>query len=478
MKNSRLHELLSKLSASELTALGKYLNSPFFNQRTDVRVLFEYYKTHKDSHSGRALDDQAVWEALFPEEAYNEKQYRYLRSFLHRAIQDFLVHRDVANLSELAYFTRLTRLLRQRGLEQQAGTALKKAGKALHLSPLRNIDFCEEAYQYHAQRYESEARQRRAAASSFQDMAEASDMHFVANKLRQGCTAHVYRAITEADYKLEMLAESLALVERKGWQQIPAIGLYYYAYRALTESDARHWFEQFRTAMNHHFQQFTRAEMRDLYTLAVNYCIRQINTRQEKTQQALFLQQVFEIYQEGLDKGVFMEEGVLSRFTYNNIANAGMGLKAFEWVESFLNSYRKALEPAHQESAYAFNLASLHFRRSNYGEVLKLLTQTEFQDLLHQLDARRMLLRSYYELDELTALDSLLDSFHIFLRRRRDIGYLRQNYLNLIRLTRKLLQTPAHDKGSLASLKQEVLSCKSLAERDWLLEKLEPSASG
>ena len=80
-----------------------------------------------------------------------------------------------------------------------------------------------------------------------------------------------------------------------------------------------------------------------------------------------------------------------------------------------------------------------------------------------------MLLRIYYDLGESDALDSLLDSFSIFLRRRRDIGYLRQNYLNLIRFTKKLLQIPKEDKVARAKLRVEIEGAKALAEREWLL---------
>jgi len=159
-------------------------------------------------------------------------------------------------------------------------------------------------------------------------------------------------------------------------------------------------------------------------------------------------------------------------FTYNNIANAGLGLKAFDWVEAFLTKYKDLLEPRHRESAYLFNLASLHFRKPDYGRAMELLTQAEFDDVLHNLDARRMLLRIYFDLGEVAALDSLLDSFTIFLRRRRDVGYLRQHYLNLIRFTKKLLQTPASERAAREKLRSEITDCKALAEREWLLGKL------
>jgi hypothetical protein len=473
MENARPFHLLRTFSAAEYTAFGKYLRSPFFNHREDILRLFEYYFEKKEAKRAGVFDKEKVFAAVFPGEQLDEKKLNYTLSFLYQAAQDFLVFNDLTAEGETEIKRRLSKILRTRGLVDQAETALKKAEDALAAGPYRDLRYHRQAHLLYLERFESEARQRRSAVRSFQEMIEESDLHFVAGKLRQGCSAHMYQAVSEAHFHIELLPEALALVERRQWQTIPAVGVYYFAWRALTEADSQPWFERLREAMHLHFRYFTKAEMRDVYTLAVNYCIRQINTKQGEGRQAFYLRQVFDIYQEGIENELFTENGVLSRFTYKNIVNAGLGLKAFDWVEDFLKKYKEALDPKHRESAYVYNLANLHFRRSDYGAVLTLLTQTDFDDVLHQLDARRMILRSYYELGEFSALDSLLDSFQTFLRRRRDVGYLRQNYLNLIRLTKKLLQLPAGDLAARERLRAEVEGVKALAEREWLLSKLE-----
>lgn len=48
------------------------------------------------------------------------------------------------------------------------------------------------------------------------------------------------------------------------------------------------------------------------------------------------------------------------------------------------------------------------------------LLQVAFKDVLNNLDARRMLLKSYFELGEYNALDSLLDSFSRYIHRQNE----------------------------------------------------------
>ncbi|MBI1228203.1 MAG: hypothetical protein GC192_23415 [Bacteroidetes bacterium] len=472
MQDSRLLELLRTLTPAELTALGKFLRSPYHNLREDVVLLFDYFFEKKESKKADVFAKQTVFKAIFQNENYDEKRLAYAISFLYQLGQNFLVINELEAENDAAFQLRLAKSLRKRGLERHYETTLKKAEDALETQPHRHLDYHYLSHLLHLERYESGARERRTASRHFQELADAGDLFFIANKLRQSCTALMHKAVSEANLRLELLDEVLMQVERQNLTQIPAVGVWYFGYRALSEAEPKAWFGQLREAMRQCVGQFPKAEMREVSTLAVNCCIRQINTRREEGDQAFWLGQVFEIYKEGLDNQMFIENGVLSRFTYNNIANAGLGLKAFDWVEGFLTKYKDLLEPRHREAAYLFNLASLHFRKPDYDRALELLTRAEFDDTLHNLDARRMLLRIYFDRSEVAALDSLLDSFTIFLRRRRDVGYLRQNYLNLIRFTRKLLQTPAQNKAAMEKLRSEINDCKALAEREWLLGRL------
>ncbi|NUO03453.1 MAG: hypothetical protein HUU01_22805, partial [Saprospiraceae bacterium] len=145
----------------------------------------------------------------------------------------------------------------------------------------------------------------------------------------------------------------------------------------------------------------------------------------------------------------------------------------WDWAAGFLETFKLRLPETERENTYRFNLANLYFRKKDYARAMDLLRHVEFRDKLHNLDARRMLLRMYFETGETDALESLLDSFETYIRRQKDLGYHGENYLNLIRLTRKLLQTPVGEKLTRKKLTTEIVATKALAEREWLLEKIQ-----
>ena len=78
-------------------------------------------------------------------------------------------------------------------------------------------------------------------------------------------------------------------------------------------------------------------------------------------------------------------------------------------------------------------------------------------------------LREIDDLDEMDALLSHIDSFKIFLKRQKNIGYHGVNYLNLINYTSKIIKTNGNKK-SLEKIKTDIMNEKNVAEKEWLLE--------
>ena len=81
-------------------------------------------------------------------------------------------------------------------------------------------------------------------------------------------------------------------------------------------------------------------------------------------------------------------------------------------------------------------------------------------------------LRSYYELEEWEVLLSFLNSFSIYLKPHKELGYHQITNLNLIKYTRKMVNQHL-GKGNFDRqyLAQEAAKEGAAAELSWLLEK-------
>ena len=100
------------------------------------------------------------------------------------------------------------------------------------------------------------------------------------------------------------------------------------------------------------------------------------------------------------------------------------------------------------------------------------LLRMEYDDVLQNLVAKTMLCKIYYELDETDALENQLDSIQIYLRRKKVLGYHKDNYSAIVRFMRKLLAVNPNDVSEKEKLRRDIEQTPTLTEREWFLKRL------
>ena len=145
-----------------------------------------------------------------------------------------------------------------------------------------------------------------------------------------------------------------------------------------------------------------------MYLFAINFFIRKLNQGGKKISH-----EILDLYKDGLEANYFLENGMLSRFTFNNIVAAGIFTEEFDWLEKFIETYSEKLETEYRDSTVSFNLARLEYKRENYGKAMLHLQKVDSKDLVNNLISKTLLMRIYYELEEYDSLFSHLDSFQV-----------------------------------------------------------------
>jgi hypothetical protein len=206
-------------------------------------------------------------------------------------------------------------------------------------------------------------------------------------------------------------------------------------------------------------------ERRNLFLLAINYGIRQLNASRPE-----FDRPVLDLYRTALDGGLLLENGQLSRFAFNNIVAIAVRIGETAWVEDFILNNKNALERSHRNATASLALARLEYARRNHGEALLHLQRSDFKDTINNLIAKTLQLKIYYETGEFEVLEAHLRNMKNYIRRQRSIGYHRDNYLNIIRFTQALVEVNPFDKKERQALRSAIENEERLTEREWLLE--------
>ena len=115
----------------------------------------------------------------------------------------------------------------------------------------------------------------------------------------------------------------------------------------------------------------------------------------------------------------------------------------------------------------------LYFYKKDYQRVIEQLSKVEYEDFTYNLNSKTLLMASYYELDEFDALNSLLDTFRLYVQRNKKLTKGKgSHYQNTIALVRKLMKIKLGDTKQIEKLTSEVESTQGVVSKNWILEKL------
>lgn len=462
MEKSRLVQLLRSFTRPEQRDFRRFLQSPFFSRRPETALLYELLEKHL-KEGKPAPEKEEAFAAVFPGEPFDDHRLRMLMSQLFQLAGQFLTVKDFLD-DEAQSLLRLGQVFRKRKLPGLFAQASAELHAALEKQPFRNPDFYQNKYLASLEKYRNAYDLRQVESLELKSISNELDTAYLSRKLWQACFLLSHEAVTNASYDFGLLDEALRHAEQAGLLQTPAIAIFYHCYRALTNPASPVFFQNFKSLLLEHGGLFPAEEMRDLYILAINFCIRRYNAGSQA-----FLRDQFDFYKDGLRQGYFLTDGELSRYTYQNAVTSGLVMREFDWVDGFIHDYRNKLAAPYQESVFSFNLARLAYERRQHGNALALLQKAEYKDLLLTLAAKTLQLKIYFELDEHDLLEAHLSAFKTFLLRKKELGYHRDNYLHTIFFTRKLLETNPFDKEARAALRAEIAAANSTGEKEWLL---------
>lgn len=468
MTNSHLILVLRTLSKREVREFRKWLQSPMHNQREDVVQLFEYLMSGRHLQEDKFLQKERVFARIFPKTAYDDAQIRQTMHFLLKGLEAYLIYQELQS-DEVRSSMALASVYRKRKIDRAFQKAIKVVEAQQENAPYRNEQYLRNEYLLEIEKYKFQEGKKRTTEMNLQEVSDALDTTFIADKLRQTCLMLAHQAVYKAQYKVGLLNEVVSYIKKEHIQNIPAIAPYYYIYKAITDESSKQYFENLRQEIQRHKDAFPQSELRDIYLMAINYCIRQANNLNDSE----FTREAYQLYRQGLENKILLENGVVSPFTFRNAVGAALRLKEYDWAEAFIHEYKDALPTNYRESFFLHSLARLNFEKGDYDSAMTLLSKTDFDDTLINLNAKSMLLKIYYELDEFDALESLLESMRAYIKRKQLMGAYKANYQNFIRLTRKLVRVNPYEQEETLKLKAEIESASPLTEKDWLLQQID-----
>ncbi len=464
----RLEELYRILTEAEKREISRYLNASYFNRQRPLELLHRYFTS---TAAREGYDKHLAWKAAFEGQAFNEKKFRYLVSDLIAAIEDFIYTTNMLKqrpgyvqlLND--FFTTREAVLNKSSLENWVKS--KKSGNEQLVSPQYYLEdyygaeLLEDLYSASRKNYS------RYIAENRKGQAGGLDAFYVIEKLRQMCQVANDNNVFGFNMKCYYQPQVLQMLTAKGIKDNLLVQAYYSVYELLTRKEESSFY-RLKKLIQQHGYDIDYSNMAGIFTYARNFCISRVNAGQSN-----FFNELFDLYEEGLEKGILLVNGEINEQNYKNIVTTALRTRQYEWANDFINDYRYKLNKKVRDNAFNYNMANYLFHITKYDKVPQYLQKVQLADLFYGLDARSLMIKCYYETDEKEAFMNAYQSFRIFVQRRKNVSEQhRRNYLNFLRFAKLLMNLRPRNKAAVTKLAEQINSAKAIADKSWLVEKV------
>jgi len=476
MKDTKAYIALESLTVYELNRFGKFINSPYFNINDKLITLFHtlYDEIRSSKASKTSLEKASVWKPLYGKANFDDVRFRKLCSDLLKLIERFLSQEQFDN-NPLHRANYLSKAVSSKNLEKLYSSSISTVRRLSKQQLEKTASFY--YYQYQIEKnlfnlsseFEKKTKNRSdTSIINISDIAHNLDVFYLAEKIKYQCSLLAYKNIFKNDEEVLFIEDILKQIKIMDYESIPPIAIYYQIYLTLTEQENEGHFQNLKILIDKYLSIFPFDEAKDIYESALNYCVAKVNRGRSN-----YFQEIFELYEYGIENKVILTNGELSPTSFRNISITALRLGYFDWTEDFIFKNQKLLNPKYRENAVTFNLARLNIYRKDYNKVIDYLREVTFEDIFYELSSRAIQVVAYYELDEIEALSAYLSSFKTFLRRHTKIPEgRRNNYKKMIAFTQKLIKLAPHMTKEIKKLEEEIQDSENFSDKKWILEKL------
>ncbi len=477
MLSHKLQTLFQTFEPYDWQGFKKFIASPFVNENESIISLFEMIHATNQSISGSSvhelpLSKEETWKKLFGSQPYDDVKIRRLASDLTQHILDYLAFKEFKKDAVSNQVFRL-KAINKPSLTKHFRGVLRKTRHLLEKGGDQDADFFLNQHFIERQCHEllEQSEDKKNDLSNLKSADYFLDCFYITSKLKNYCDTLGYRIMLSLDVDLPLMPGFLDYISSTPYIKEPIIQAYYLVIEMnISDSqDKDQYYFKLKEHLNTCSEKINKKELKTLYYYVMNYCIYvKINNGVES-----FYWELFDVYKNMLKEGIIFEKEILHPYHYKNIIVIGLHLKELNWVEDFIREYTEYLPKPDQENALTYNLAELHFHKKEYSKVLELLREVEYQDVVYALGSKVLLLRTYYESGEWLALDSLLESFRIYLRRNKVISKEKKSqYLNFLKYLKKIVQVNPNNQKSCEAIQSQIKQNSKVAMKKWLLEKL------
>ena len=478
MKKIKLFQLLGTFTDVELRALDKFLQSPYFNTSETIIQYWKCLRRYEPNYYSSKLTDEKVFKKLFPEEEYEEKKLRQLRSRLLKLVEDFLAIEQFKK-EKFAYKKRIADAYLEKEIKEEAEKGYRKLIKGLgseaYMTPLdwhRKMQLSHQLYFNHLHVKDATyPKDLLACTEALGSYYEQQRLFYTAEwiALKQMYQHSLPEMVVDIlnEIKVSSVVQKRGVLNKLSYNIIRLF--------LLNGTVAEQLFYTIQQELTVHFSGIDKVEKVRILKQLINFCIA------KQKEGKFWWKEMFELYQLGLSDDSLLHNGKMGNATFQNIVSTACGNRENAWAEQFINNYQDLLFEQNKEAYLHMAKAYVIFNKEEFINCLDLLSRINTKHIINLEILRKGLqVRAAFEcflVDktfEIT-LNSHINSYSRYLNRKSILSESKKNaFLNLNKIILKLIKYISQEgnKTDLLSIQEQINVMNPLPEtiRQWLIK--------
>ncbi|MEM1319166.1 MAG: hypothetical protein AAGG75_02855 [Bacteroidota bacterium] len=426
-------KIIKTWQPEELKAFESWLRSPWCNSNKNLVRLFECLRKYYPEFDDKRLTKEKLFHKILPDGKFSDRRINNLFSEGFLAAQRFLIFQNLLNNQNLQDHL-LTRELQNRYLEDWFFKATQKTIDRLEAKAPKDWEDHLELYQMHHQVYHHPNQNLRLqpGSSTIVNMGEQIDLVYLLGKASI-INEKVFRSRILKDERHDIEAELKKWYAVSDGVQHPAIDLYRLRF-AYTDEKRLEQYQVLRAAFKDRFIHLNPKEQKVHLLSLIN------DTMLLVKQGQLDVVDCLDLYQMGLENGMLMNKGKLSRNTYTLIVSASNTKASFEFTHRFIEQYTQHLDESIQTDCAQWAWAHTSYWQKDLDTSLGILQGYHFKTPYLQLIGRVLHTQIYFDLflkdpSYQFYLFNYLDTFEK--RLNRDKLWSKMNKVSFLRFVQK-----------------------------------------
>jgi len=467
MQRTQLAVVLRSFTKAEFREFGRFVNSPYFNNRGEVTRYYQALKEFFPQFNSELLTDKNMFSKVYPGKKYSGTLLRKLNSLMiSRAMNFFAVSSFKEN--ELEYNVKMLDRLREKKLDAMFEKRSKHLDE-LFAAAKHNFSYLESRYKYTSilnGYYLSN--NERSMVNNFQNELDEFIEHFLGVSLLMYIRLGEWGRNFNINFDLKFYEEVVNFFGKSQIKDVTIARIYYNMVMLLNNGDEKYFFE-LQKCRDIFEDKLSSIDDYNIGIIMMQYCYKRVNKGDIE-----YRKHQHEITKYMLAKDL-IPAGYVEPYFFTNVVRNAAHIKEFEWAEKFINDYRIRLNPDFTGELSDFSFAMIEFSRGEYEKALKSLSKINLEMSNMKFEIKNILIMIYYELNYSEELISMIDTYRHYLNRDKALSdSIRRSGILFVNSVSELVKLKQKEKsGSVLKLKREISELQSSGLKEWIIKKAE-----